>query len=110
MSSGHLDDLFRAFADRTRLRILNLLGQGEVCAGDLVSIIGAPQPTVSRHLATLRRAGLVRVEREGTWRFYSLAAPSGALHDATNVSRVAASCPLSPPAGSPTTKRQRFPS
>ncbi|MHC5024566.1 MAG: ArsR/SmtB family transcription factor [Planctomycetota bacterium] len=74
------DRMFRAFADRTRLRLLNLLRDGEICVGDLVSVIGAPQPTVSRHLAALREAGLVQVERDGTWCFYSLAAPTSELH------------------------------
>lgn len=73
--------LFRAFADRTRLRILNLLQGGEVCTGDLVTVIGAPQPTISRHLAHLREAGLVQVHQERTWRFYSLAAPGNDLHE-----------------------------
>ncbi len=75
------DDMFRAFADRTRLRLLNLLRDGEVCVGDLVVIIGAPQPTISRHLAYLRGTGLVEVEREGNWCFYRLAEPSGPFHD-----------------------------
>jgi ArsR family transcriptional regulator len=78
--SSH-DRLFRACADRTRLRLLNLLREGEACVGDLVAIIDAPQPTISRHLAYLRRSGLVEVEREGNWCFYRLAEPSGAVHD-----------------------------
>ena len=81
MATDNLDRMFRAFADRTRLRLLNLLREGEICVGDLVSIIDAPQPTISRHLAYLRRAGLVEVEREGNWCFYHLARPSGAFHD-----------------------------
>ena len=81
MTMDHPDKLFRAFADRTRLRLLNLLRQGEACVGDLVTIIDAPQPTVSRHLASLRRAGLVEVEREGNWCFYQLAEPSNQFHE-----------------------------
>ena len=52
-------DLFRAFADPTRLRILNLLVEGEVCVCDLCGVLGEIQPKISRHLAYLRRAGLV---------------------------------------------------
>jgi ArsR family transcriptional regulator len=59
-----VDRLFRAFSDRTRLRILHLLQEGELCVCDLVSVLRVPQPTASRHLAYLRRAGLVRVRKE----------------------------------------------
>lgn len=74
-------DFFRAFADATRLRILNLLlTQKEICVCDLCEILGEIQPKVSRHLANLRRAGLVRVRREGKWKFYSLADAPSPLH------------------------------
>jgi ArsR family transcriptional regulator len=63
---------FRALADPTRLRLLGLLADGEVCVGDLVAVLELPQGTVSRHLATLRRAGLAQVRRSGAWAFYSL--------------------------------------
>lgn len=66
-------DVFRAFADPTRLRILNLLIEGEVCVCDLCSILDEIQPKVSRHLAYLRRAGLVDVRRDGKWMHYRLA-------------------------------------
>ncbi len=72
--------VFRAFSDRTRLRILHLLQQGELCVCDLVSILRVPQPTASRHLAYLRRAGLVRVRKDRSWSFYSLAEPRNAFH------------------------------
>lgn len=72
--------LFRAFADPIRLRLLALLQDGELCVGDLVEVLRAPQPTISRHLACLRSAGLVRSREEGTWRFYRLARPGGSLH------------------------------
>ena len=62
----------RAFADPTRLRILNLLHEGELCVCHLVEILDQAQPSVSRHLALLRRAGLVRVRKEGNWRHYAL--------------------------------------
>ena len=55
--------MFRAFSDRTRLRILNLLRRGELCVCDLVRVIDAPQPTISRHLAYLRKARLVTAQR-----------------------------------------------
>lgn len=73
MTEAHLEMVFKAFADQTRLRILNLLRGGELCVGDIVTVIKAPQPTISRHLAYLRRAGLVAVDHEGTWCYYSLA-------------------------------------
>ena len=75
-----VDGLFRAFADRTRLRILNLLRPGELCVCDLVGVIGAPQPTVSRHLAYLRKAGLVVARKEGLWMHDRLAPATSAFH------------------------------
>ncbi|MBI2538009.1 MAG: winged helix-turn-helix transcriptional regulator [Gemmatimonadetes bacterium] len=75
-----LDTLFRAFADRTRLRILNLLTAGELCVCDMVQLLGVPQPTVSRHLAYLRRAGLVAVTRDLRFAHYQLAEPQNAVH------------------------------
>src|SRR5687768_2464965 len=59
-----LDGLFRGFADPTRLRILNVLCAGELCVSDIVEVVGLPQPAVSRHLAYLRRSGLVAVTRD----------------------------------------------
>lgn len=70
-----VDRTFRAFADETRLRILHLLTKGELCVCDLMRILGAPQPKVSRHLAYLKRAGLVKDRRQGPWRHYSLSEP-----------------------------------
>jgi len=73
--------LFRAFADPTRLRILSLLrAQKELCVCDLCTVLGETQPKVSRHLAMLRRAGLVEVRREGKWKLYSLAGATTPLH------------------------------
>lgn len=63
---------FRALSDRNRLRILNLLREGELCVGDLVLLLAVPQPTASRHLAYLRKAGLVTARRAGLWSFYAL--------------------------------------
>ena len=72
--------LFAALADRTRLRVLNLLGAGEVCVCYFVEILGESQPKVSRHLAYLRRAGVVSARREGKWIHYSIAKPADAAH------------------------------
>ena len=72
--------LFRAFSDRTRLRILHLLREGEVCVGDLVKVLRVPQPTASRHLAYLRRAGLVQTRKSGLWAYYSLSPAKGRFH------------------------------
>jgi ArsR family transcriptional regulator len=75
-----IDRVFKAFADETRLRILHLLTRGELCVCDLVDTLRLPQPKVSRHLAYLRGAGLVRVRKAGLWKHYSLAEPSGEFH------------------------------
>lgn len=81
-AAARVGEWFRAFSDRTRLRILHLLrGGAEVCVGDLVAVLGAPQATVSRHLAYLRRAGLVRVRKDGPWKHYSLVPPGSQIHD-----------------------------
>lgn len=75
-----VDLVFRAFADPIRLRVLNLLQDGELCVCDLVAVLKAPQPTVSRHLAYLRRAGLVQVRQERSWNYYTLAPARAAFH------------------------------
>jgi len=66
----HLEVVFKALADRTRLRILALLGNNEVCVCHIHDSLGLPQPTVSRHLAYLRRSRLVAVRRDGVWMHY----------------------------------------
>src|SRR5262245_30722458 len=68
--------LFEALSDRTRLRILNLMGEHEVCVCFFVEVLDEGQPKISRHLAYLRRAGLVSVRREGKWMHYRIAMPS----------------------------------
>jgi ArsR family transcriptional regulator len=68
-----LESVFRALADKTRLRILALLGKNEVCVCHIHDSLGLPQPTVSRHLAYLRRSGLVDVRRDGVWMHYRVA-------------------------------------
>ena len=72
MTLATTPDVFKAFADPTRLRILNLLLEGEVCVCDLCSVLDEIQPKVSRHLAYLRRAGLVEVRQEGKWKHYKI--------------------------------------
>lgn len=67
-----MDLLFRALADRTRLRLLNLMGDDEVCVCFLVEALGMSQPKISRHLAYLRRAGTVTARRDGKWMHYRL--------------------------------------
>jgi ArsR family transcriptional regulator len=67
-----MEGLFKALADATRLRILGLLLSGEVCVCDIHESLKIPQPKASRHLAYLRRAGLVETRREGLWIHYRL--------------------------------------
>jgi ArsR family transcriptional regulator, arsenate/arsenite/antimonite-responsive transcriptional repressor len=66
---------FQALGDNTRLRLLNLMGEQEICVCFLVEILGQSQPKVSRHLAYLRRAGIVTARREGKWMHYRIAMP-----------------------------------
>jgi ArsR family transcriptional regulator len=77
---SNADLKFRAIADRTRLRILHLLLGGEMCVCDLVDILKVPQPTASRHLAHLRRAGLVAAQKRRLWMYYSLVPAKTAFH------------------------------
>lgn len=65
-----LEGVLKALADKTRLRILALLGKNEVCVCHLHDSLALSQPTVSRHLAYLRRAGLVETRRDGVWMHY----------------------------------------
>ena len=85
-----LEGLFRALSDRTRLRILNLVKDQEVCVCHFAEVFGTNQPKVSRHLAYLRRAGLVHARRDGKWMHYSLLKPASTtaariLHDALSL-------------------------
>ena len=70
-----MEQFFRALADRTRLRLLNLLGDEEVCVCFFVEVLGMSQPKVSRHLAYLRRVGVVESRREGKWMHYRTVEP-----------------------------------
>jgi ArsR family transcriptional regulator, arsenate/arsenite/antimonite-responsive transcriptional repressor len=74
--NANLEQVFRALADSTRLRLLHLMHGRELCVCYLVEVLEVPQPKISRHLAYLRRAGLVLARREGKWMHYRLAAPS----------------------------------
>jgi ArsR family transcriptional regulator len=67
--------LFRALADRTRLRLLSLMGDEEVCVCFFVEVLRATQPKISRHLAYLRKAGVVEARREGKWMHYRVVEP-----------------------------------
>lgn len=67
--------LFAALADRTRLRLLNLMNGREVCVCYFVEVLGESQPKISRHLAYLRRAGVVRARRDGKWMHYRIERP-----------------------------------
>ncbi len=68
--------LFRALADGTRLRLLNLMGDDEICVCYFVEALRMSQPKISRHLAYLRRAGVVAARREGKWMHYRVVEPT----------------------------------
>jgi ArsR family transcriptional regulator len=70
------EQLFRALADRTRLRLLNLLAGQELCVCYFIEVLQTSQPKVSRHLAYLRRSGLVSARREGKWIYYRVTTPA----------------------------------
>ena len=70
-----LAQMFAAFSDRTRLRLLNLMNGREVCVCYFVEILGQSQPKISRHLAYLRSAGIVSARREGKWMHYRIVMP-----------------------------------
>lgn len=73
--SVSLEVLLRALADRTRLRLINLMGDAELCVCYFVEVLATNQPKISRHLAYLRRAGVVKARREGLWMHYRVAVP-----------------------------------
>jgi ArsR family transcriptional regulator len=74
------DLMFRAFSDPVRLRMLAVLVDGELCVCNLMKILKLPQATTSRHLAYLRRAGLVDVRQERSWNFYALSPSRSTFH------------------------------
>lgn len=73
---GTLTTALKLLSDPTRLRLCGLLAQGELAVQEMVTVTGLQQSRVSNHLALLKRAGLVRDRREGTWSFHSLVEPS----------------------------------
>ena len=77
-TSEELEAVFTALADGTRLRLLNLMSDGEVCVCFFVEVLHEPQPKISRHLGFLRQAGLVNARRERKWMHYSIARPKHA--------------------------------
>ena len=68
--------LFKALADQTRLRLINLIGDDEICVCFFVEVLKTNQPKISRHLAYLKRAGVVAARREGKWMHYRLVEPA----------------------------------
>jgi ArsR family transcriptional regulator len=78
----NIERFFQALGDMTRLRLLNLMGDQEICVCYFTEILDQPQPKISRHLAYLRSAGIVTVRREGRWMHYRIAMPPhiGATH------------------------------
>lgn len=71
-----MEQFFQALGDKTRLRLLNLMGEQEVCVCYFVEILDVPQPKISRHLAYLRKAGIVSARREGKWMHYRIVMPA----------------------------------
>src|SRR5215510_11488098 len=70
------EKFFKALADRTRLRLLNLMRGDEVCVCFFVEILKTNQPKISRHLAYMRRAGIVGARRDGSWMHYRIVEPT----------------------------------
>ena len=75
---SQLANLFLSLSDKTRLRLLALLADGEVAVGFLADRLGESQPKISRHLAYLRNAGVVYTRRDGKWIYYGIEAPEDA--------------------------------
>jgi ArsR family transcriptional regulator len=73
--SFDMQRFFQALGDNTRLRLLNLMGDQEICVCYFVEILDQPQPKISRHLAYLRSAGMVQTRREGKWMHYRIVMP-----------------------------------
>jgi ArsR family transcriptional regulator len=70
-----IERFFQALGDNTRLRLLNLMDDQEICVCYFVEILGGPQPKISRHLAYLRSAGIVEARRESKWMHYRIVMP-----------------------------------
>ena len=78
LSQFNIEQFFQALGDNTRLRLLNLMGDQEICVCYFVEILAQGQPKISRHLAYLRRAGIVQARREGKWMHYRIVNPPNA--------------------------------
>lgn len=74
-SLAEMESLFLSLSDKTRLRILNLMRNGEVCVYYFTEVLGESQPKISRHLAYLRNAKIVSARREGKWMYYKIETP-----------------------------------
>lgn len=72
---SEMETLFLALADKTRLRLLNLMREDEICVCYFTEVLGESQPKISRHLAYLRNAGIVSARREGKWMHYGIETP-----------------------------------
>ena len=75
-SAFNMERFFQALGDNTRLRLLNLMGDQEICVCFFVEILGQAQPKISRHLAYLRNAGIVEARRDGKWMHYRIVMPA----------------------------------
>jgi ArsR family transcriptional regulator len=74
-SAFSMERFFQALGDNTRLRLLNLMGDREICVCYFVEVLEQGQPKISRHLAYLRRAGMVEARRDGKWMHYRIVMP-----------------------------------
>jgi ArsR family transcriptional regulator, arsenate/arsenite/antimonite-responsive transcriptional repressor len=74
------ESFFMALADKTRLRLLNLIRDDEVCVCFFVDVLGESQPKISRHLAYLRNAGIVEARRDGKWMHYRIVEPKNSMN------------------------------
>ena len=78
-TTAAMERVFQGLADRTRLRLLNMMAGQEVCVCYFVEILEVPQPAISRHLAYLRRTGLVAARRQGKWMHYRILRPENSF-------------------------------
>jgi ArsR family transcriptional regulator len=65
-------NIFKALSDETRLKMLKIMGKGEICVCDLVSVLNVSQPKISFHLNVLKEAGLIKDRKQGKWVYYSI--------------------------------------